>query len=69
LAVPLLLINKEEYHEICFAESPLSHTWPEREIADLVATFAHFVYIDSGRTLIFSDLQGNVEFFFFYSWY
>jgi hypothetical protein len=58
LLVPLLQID--EYHKEVRFQTDCDHsTWAAAEMADILNAFTHYAFLQSGRSLLFKDLQGN----------
>lgn len=62
LAVPLLIFDDDEFTEVRFEHGPKNWDelkWPESDVAEVVASFAHHAFLRKDRKLAFSDLQGE----------
>lgn len=58
LVIPLLDITEE--NTVRFSISHDAHpTWQRNKMADALNAFLHFSFLESGRKLVFSDLQGE----------
>lgn len=57
LVVPLLDIKKKD--SVRFTDPDTYKNWQERKMASAMSTFVHYAFLESDRTLVFSDLQGE----------
>lgn len=55
----LLLLDVKEENVIRFSNFPIQTTWEASRMEDAINAFRHYAFIESDRTLVYTDLQGD----------